>query len=265
MREDIDFDPPRQAQQPASVTATTQSSPSMPIQDSLEDPVDDAMMVDSNALGLSASLKNQAHRNSKGKMFWENFSETSSVGGSRTTPPPPGPPRGSSSGMSLDDMNMDSPFANSGQGGSNGCFMFPMNTTPSSGNDTPQPSGSSSMPTTEQPLPPSVADVTRRLTKRRRDDDLDPVSFKRRAVSPGMSVQGSPIMQSPMQHAPWGSRPGSNGGDRGGRNDTPNSETSGSGNGNGNGGSGDKARAKGRIGFQGMVDTNDGITRLSIE
>jgi hypothetical protein len=121
------------------------------------------------------------------------------------------------------------------------------------------------MPTTEQPLPPSVADVTRRLTKRRRDDDLDPVSFKRRAVSPGMSVQGSPIMQSPMQHAPWGSRPGSNGGDRGGRNDTPNSETSGSGNGNGNGGSGDKARAKGRIGLQGMVDTNDGITRLSIE
>ncbi|KAH8775419.1 hypothetical protein F5883DRAFT_488781 [Diaporthe sp. PMI_573] len=248
VREDIDFDPPRQVPQPASVTATTQSSPNMPIQDSLEDAVDDAMMVDSNALGLSGSLKHQAHRNSKGKMFWENFSETSSMGGSRTTPPPPGPPRGSSSGMSLDDMNMDSPFANSGPGGSNGGFI-----------------GSSSMPTTEQPLPPSVADVTRRLTKRRRDDDLDPVSFKRRAVSPGMSVQGSPIMQSPMQHAPWGSRPGSNGGDRGGRNDTPNSETSGSGNGNGNGGSGDKARAKGRIGLQGMVDTNDGITRLSIE
>lgn len=267
VREDIDFDPPRQVQQPASAAATTQSSPSMPVQDSLEDAVDDAMMVDSNALGLSGSLKHQAHRNSKGKMFWENFSETSSMGGSRTTPPPPGPPRGSSSGLSLDDMNMDSPFANTGPGGSNGGFMFPMNTTPSSGNDTPQPSGSSSMPTTEQPLPPSVADVTRRLTKRRRDDDLDPVSFKRRAVSPGMSVQGSPIMQSPMQHAPWGSRPGSNGGDRGGRNDTPNSETSGSGNGNGNsnGGSGDKARAKGRIGFQGMVDTNDGITRLSIE
>lgn len=96
------------------------------------------------------------------------------------------------------------------------------------------------------------------MGKRRRDDDLDPVQFKRRAVSPGMSVHNSPIMQSPMQHAPWGPRPGSNG-DKSG-NGTPSE--------NGAGGSGEKrpsASHKGRVGFQGMVDTNDGITRLSIE
>lgn len=258
VREDVDFEPPRQAPQAAPMTATAQSSPSMPIQDSLDETSEDAMMVDSNALCLSSSFKQQAQKNSKGRMFWETFSETSSVGGTRTTPPPPGPPRGSSSGMSLDDMNMDSPSTYSGPAGNSG-FMFPMTTTNSSGNDTPQLSGSSSMQPAEQHPPPSVADVTRRLTKRRRDDDLDPVSFKRRAVSPGLSVQGSPIMQSPMQHAPWGSRPGSNGNAGGEKGGTPGSEGSIGGN------TGDKARAKGRVGYQGMVDTNDGITRLSIE
>lgn len=259
VREDVDFEPPRQVQQPAAPsTATAQSSPSLPIQDSMEETTEDAMMVDSNALYLSGSFKQQAQKNSKGRMFWETFSETSSVGGTRTTPPPPRPPRGSSSGMSLDDVNMDSPSTYSGPTGNNG-FIFPMTTTNSSGNHTPQMSGSSSMPAAEQHPPPSVADVTRRLTKRRRDDDLDPVSFKRRAVSPGLSVQGSPIMQSPMQHAPWGSRPGSNGNAGGEKGGTPNSEGSAGGN------VGDKARAKGRVGYQGMVDTNDGITRLSIE
>ena len=258
VREDVDFEQPRQAPQPVPTTATAQSSPSMPMQDSVEETAEDAMMVDSNALCLSSSFKQQAQKNSKGRIFWETFSETSSVGGTRTTPPPPGPPRGSSSGMSLDDVPMDSPSTYSGPTGNSG-FMFPMTTTNSSGNDTPQLSGSSSMPAAEQHPPPSVADVTRRLTKRRRDDDLDPVSFKRRAVSPGLSVQGSPIMQSPMQHAPWGSRPGSNGNTGGEKGGTPGSEGS-------NGGNvGDKARAKGRVGYQGMVDTNDGITRLSIE
>lgn len=213
------------------------------------------MMMDSNALGLSSTFQKQAQMNSKGKAFWDTFSETGSVNGAAvTTPPPQSLVRGSSSGMSLEDMNMDSPCAPSQPTGING-FMFPMTGTSSSGNDTPQPSTSSSLQQSQpgQP-PPSAAEITRRInTKRRRDDDFDPGSFKRRAVSPGMSVHNSPIMQSPMQHAPWGSRPGSNAGDKAGSGSE----------------SGEKgARTNGhkaRVGYQGMVDTNDGITRLSIE
>lgn len=252
----MDLEPPRP-------TATQQSSPSLPLQDSMEEMPEDAMVVDSSGLGLSSSFKQQAQKNSKGRMFWETFSETSSVGGARTTPPPSGPPRGSSSGMSMEDMMMDSPSLHPQISGNSG-FIFPMTTTSSSGGDTPQPSGSSSMPPSDH-APPSAAEITRRfnMVKRRRDDDLDPVSFKRRAVSPGMSVHNSPVMQSPMQHAPWGPRPGSNGGDRSGGG-TPSDNGAGSGGGSA---SGEKRPSvhKGRVGYQGMIDTNDGITRLSIE
>lgn len=235
----------------------------MPIQDSLEDPLlEDAMMVDnSNPLGLSSSFKQQAQKNSKGRQFWETFSETSSVGGGpRTTPPPV--PRGSMS-MS-DDVNMDSPSLNAGPSGQNG-YIFPMTTTPSSGGHTPQPSasGSSSLPPGSSAdaahPPPSAEQITRRFNmgKRRRDDDLDPVSFKRRAVSPGMSVHNSPIMQSP---APWGPRPGSNGDKSGGGTPSENGASV-----SGSGGEKKPSVSKGRVGYQGMIDTNDGITRLSIE
>lgn len=92
---------------------------------------------------------------------------------------------------------------------------------------------------------PSAAEVTRRINnKRRRDDDLDSASFKRRAVSPGMSVHNSPVIQSPMQReTSWGSRPGNNGDSK-----------------STNGAGGTK-----RIGYQGMVDTNDGLMKMSIE
>lgn len=72
-------------------------------------------------------------------------------------------------------------------------------------------------------------------------------------------------MQSPMQReaVPWGSRPGSNGGDRAGS--SAQSE-SGSISGGKSGGSGGGSNGgKGRFGFKGMVDTNDGIMRMSIE
>ncbi len=65
------------------------------------------------SMGLSSSFKQQAFKNSKGKSFWDTFSECSSVGGARTSPPPPAfpptfMPRGSSSGIS-EDAGMDSP------------------------------------------------------------------------------------------------------------------------------------------------------------
>lgn len=266
----MDLEHPRMPPQPKS----THSSPSMPVQDSLEE--EDAMMVDSNSLGLSSSFKQQAQKNSKGRVFWDTFSETSSIGGGAQTtpPPPPGAPRGSSAGLSsLDDIAMDSPSLNGGPSGANG-YIFPMTTTSSSGGDTPHMLASGSASSSMPPLagtsmipehtPPSAAEITRRFNmgKRRRDDDLDPVSFKRRAVSPGMSVHNSPVMQSPMQHPPWGPRPGSNGGDKG---------SSGSGGGSAagtpseNGEKRPTGAPKGRVGYQGMIDTNDGITRLSIE
>jgi len=259
---------------------STMSSPNLAA-DNLDDIPEDAMMMDSGpGLGLSASFKQQALKNSKGKDFWDTFSETSGNGGRRgpprITPPPPlfGLPRGSSAGLSVDDLNMDSPSNASSNGTRDPTNPFavpgPVTASSSSGNDTPgqQQQGAviatstnnntatgTGYVTASSGMPPSAAEITRRInSKRRRDDDLDPVSFKRRAVSPGMSVHNSPIMQSPLQRdaAPWGSRPGSVGGDTTGKSGAP-SET------------GSQGSRKARVGYQGMVDTNDGITKLSIE
>lgn len=244
-------------------------------------------------LGLPGTFKQQALKNSKGKMFWDTFSETGSngVGGARVTPPPPlfGFPRGSSAGLSLEDVSMDSPSASS-NGASANPFVLPapITTASSSGNDSPQVGNSQgSAPGLMYmgcfPGPPSAAEITRRInSKRRRDDDFDPVSIKRRAVSPGMSVHNSPIMQSPLQRdmVPWGSRPGSVGGDAANKpasvSSAPSengSQAGGAGGGGGantggnnsGGGPGRVGGNKGRVGFQGMIDTNDGITKLSIE
>ncbi|EJT80628.1 hypothetical protein GGTG_00623 [Gaeumannomyces tritici R3-111a-1] len=248
---------------------------------------DDAMMVDSSALqggggGLSSSYKLRALRNLRGgRAVWDTFSDTSSTGAGVTTPPPPPPPpsllpRGSSSAMTVgsntDDMSMDSPSTASG-----GIFPMSLNTRSSSGGDTPQQqqqqlqqqqaggvgTAAATAAAAAAAAVPSAAEITRRInSKRRRDDDLDPVSFKRRAVSPGVSAHGSPVMQSPLQRdmVPWGSRPGSNGHDRPGSGAPSESGGSQSGGGRGGGGGG-----KGRVGYQGMVDTNDGITKLSID
>ncbi|RYO93031.1 hypothetical protein DL764_008051 [Monosporascus ibericus] len=174
-------------------------------------------------------------------------------------------PRGSSSGIS-EDVNMDSPSLSAGSAntsvwGPGAGFTLGGNGTENQRSDMPQQTtpGFGS----QGGIPPTAAEITRRINnKRRRDDDFDPVSFKRRAVSPGMSVHNSPIMQSPMQRdmAPWGSRPGSNhGGDK--HSATP----SDSGNSAGNNGGRAVNGPKGRVGFQGMVDTNDGLMRMSIE
>lgn len=234
--------PPSAAMESTQTTATATTAPSSPTltqQDSMEDVADEDMMVDLS-IGLSSSFKQHAMKNSKGKTFWDTFSESSSIGGARTTPPPAAfLPRGSSSGVS-EDVAMDSPSLG---GLGNG------------------------------QIPPTAAEITRRInSKRRRDDDFDPVSFKRRAVSPGMSAHNSPIMQSPLQRdvQPWGSvsRPSSNGGEK-----APSSAPSETGNSTPGALSGASSTAapsgrvngKGRVGFQRMIDTNDGIMRMSIE
>lgn len=254
-------------------------------QDSMDDV--DTMMMDSNGSSSgngnttpgaipggipgSSSFKQQVLKNSKGKMFWDTFSESGASSNGMRTPPNFALPRGSSSAMSIDDMSMDSPSSKSESQPKQGPTPFAL---PPPGNP-PTTSSSSSTTLAGTSFPgaangvPTAAEITRRINnKRRRDDDLDPISFKRRAVSPGM---GSPIMQSPMQRdlAPWGpssSRPGSVNGD-GVKQQQENLH-------NGNivvGGAttpvhGRPSFSTGkRVGLQGMVDTNDGITRLSIE
>ena len=332
---------------------TVLSSPNLATHDSLEEINDDIMMMDptASALGVTGTFKQQAMKNSKGKVFWDTFSETSSSGATqRVTPPPPafGLARASSSGIGLEDISMGSPSASS-NGGANQSnpFVLPtggtQTTTSSSGHGTPlgppghgshnnnnnhsnthnhnhnqnnnnitgssNPNSQTTTTTTLPPhgppmpmpmsTPPTAAEITRRInSKRRRDDDLDPVSIKRRAVSPGMSVHNSPVMQSPLQRdmEPWGgpsgsgtgnngggggsgsamsmsSRPGSVGGDSSagggggwavGRSGSGAGSENGSAHGGGGGGS-SRGGGKVRVGFQGMVETNDGITRLSIE
>jgi hypothetical protein len=209
---DVDLEPTRHPS--ISTSTTTHSSPSLgpQTQDSLEGIPEDDIMADIST-GLSSSFKQHAMRNSKGKDFWDTFSDEKN----RTPPPPNFLPRGSSSGMS-DDILLDSP-------------------TPPMPNEHRHSSPSRSA--TPQP---THAEMTQKMNKkRRRDDDFDPSSFKRRAVSPGMSAHNSPIMQSPMQRDPWGARPASNG--EKSINGLPTK----------------------RIGLQGMVDTNDSLMKMSIE
>ncbi|KAI2628861.1 hypothetical protein GGR54DRAFT_367618 [Hypoxylon sp. NC1633] len=248
--------------------STAQSSPHLATtQEFLDDIPEVDMMTDG---GLASTFQQQAMKNSKGKNFWDTFSEASSVAGTRVTPPPSVfLPRESSSGIS-EDVSMDSPSLSSGLNNF-GIFGLGPGSGPGTGgpgsesqkSDAPQrtPSGPISQGSS---VPPTAAEITRRINnKRRREDDFDPNSFKRRAVSPGMnSVHNSPITQSPLQRdmAPWGSRPGSNhGGDKASA--TPSENGSAGGNGGGRPISG----AKGRVGFQGMTDTNEGLMRMSIE
>ncbi|KAI0554029.1 hypothetical protein F4679DRAFT_393860 [Xylaria curta] len=248
--------------------STAQSSPKFtPTQEPFDEIPDDDLMSDST---LSSSFKQQVMKNSKGKNFWDTFSETGSISGTRVTPPPPTIlPRGSSSGIS-EDINMDSPSMSTSSGNT-GLFGpgtgFHSHGSETRKSETPQPTASAT-PSQTGSVPPTAAEITRRINNKRRrgDDDLDPHVFKRRAVSPGMSVHNSPIMQSPLQrdNMTWGSRPGSNhGGDK--ASGTPSENGSSGGNTNGSTAGRPIAGAKGRVGFQGMSDTNDGLMRMSIE
>ncbi|KAF4627872.1 hypothetical protein G7Y89_g10281 [Cudoniella acicularis] len=215
---DMDLEP----RHPSISSTTAHSSPSLgpTTQDSLEGIPEDDIMADISS-GLSSSFKQHAMRNSKGKEFWDTFTDEKS-----RTPPPQFLPRGSSSGIS-DDILLDSP-------------------TPPIPGTTDHPLSSPSRSSTPLPVCPTAAEITQKVNKkRRRDDDFDPSSFKRRAVSPGMSAHNSPVMQSPMQRdvTPWGARPSSNGeAGKIGTNGVPK-----------------------RVGFQGMIDTNDGLMKMSIE
>ncbi|KAF2494548.1 hypothetical protein BU16DRAFT_527617 [Lophium mytilinum] len=206
--------------------------------------------------GLFGAFNVGLPTNSGGRNFWSNFEPQSQA----HTPPPPFFPRASSSAVS-DDINMDSPSVSSAS-----------TSLPSTSVAGAQPGKDRS--STPQPLaPPTAADGLKKSNKRRRDDDLDMNSIKRRAVSPSFSVHNSPILsQSPGQrdNGIWSTA------------QKPSREGSVSGTGTSNGAStghaaGERSNSGGslasatpnlgpkRIGLQGMTDTNDGLMKMSIE
>lgn len=215
--------------------STTHSSPSLgpTTQESLERISEDDLMTDLSS-SISGSFKHQAIRNSKGKEFWETFDDQP------RTPNLASLARASSSVLG-DEISVDLALSST----QSSSFALP-SSLPTNSTDHSLSSPSRSTTPQSAAVGPTAADITRKINnKRRRDDDFDMVSLKRRAVSPGMSVHNSPVMQSPMQreHAPWGSRPPS-------------------------GGDGVKSTNGGpakRVGFQGMENTNDGLMKMSIE
>lgn len=192
---------------------------------------------------LSNNFTRQAIKNSGGMEFWNTFDDRV------RTPPPPLFPRDSSSGIS-EDMNMDTPQSSA------------VSIGPRADRQKSQHSSRSRSQTPQPASMPSPAEISWKVGKRRRDDDLDAYSFKRRAVSPGLSLQSSPVLpQSPAQkdNGWWGLPPKTN------RDVPPGTVTSERANSNGSVSSSNGHGLPKRVGFQGMSDTNDGLMNMSIE
>jgi hypothetical protein len=225
-----------------SATASTVVQPPTPYTDEpLDSSPDDNEdnMSDPKAPSSVEPFSRHAQRNSAGLGFWNDFDDR------YRTPPPQMQPREGSSGMSDENMSLD-------------------NTTVASSLENPslaslQRSRSrSTTPLAGYPQP-TAGDVARKVNnKRRRDDDFDSASFKRRAVSPGMSVASSPVMpQSPVfsSEKSWGLPPPVAAKPNGHENGRSNSGGSSVSNGNG----------MKRVGMQGMMETNDAIMAMSID
>lgn len=171
------------------------------------------------------SFSKQASRNSGGVEFWNSFDE-------RYRTPPPLRHAGASSAPD-DDILMD---------------MTPSTTT------APDAKSRSRSSTPHAPGTSAIGEIRR---KRRREDDFDPNLIKRRAVSPSVSVQSSPVLthsSTVIDNGPniWG--PPSKLG-------PPFSERPSAENGNRNTHPG---TAK-RVGLQGMTEASDGFMNMSIE
>lgn len=135
----------------------------------------------------------------------------------------------------------------------------------------------------QPPNLPTVAEMSRKINnKRRRDDDLDINTFKRRAVSPGMSVQSSPVLgQSPVSSTGcWparlsreGSQPNSANASAEERERSTSVIPSTASNGIVSGSAGPQQQpahptpnlGPKRVGLQGMTDTNDNLMSLTLE
>ena len=196
-----------------------------------------------------------AKRNSGGLGFWNNFEHTppSNIYRYRTPPPP--------SLLQQDSNVSDDLMASNGtmfgDSGHHESLIRQLHRARSrSRSTTPLASVAAAQAMSNMQNgnnAPTAGDVARKVNnKRRRDDDFDPASFKRRAVSPGManSAQSSPVVpQSPTLNndKTWGRPPMKSQGDR-----------SNSGSSVSNGG-------PKRVGLQGMTEASDGFMSMSID
>ncbi|KAF2794530.1 hypothetical protein K505DRAFT_241982 [Melanomma pulvis-pyrius CBS 109.77] len=241
-------------------SATAHSSPTLlpampgldgPLEGVPEEGSESGMSLDSStARGLFAAFTVGATKNSSGRGFWnlpDNPAHT----------PPPSFPRAGSSAIS-EDISMDSPPVSISS------------TSLPSTHATAAPEHGSvhgwgvSRSSTPQPLVPlNAVDGLKKSNKRRRDDDLDGNSIKRRAVSPGVSVQNSPVLsQSPAQRdsSVWGTTA------KAGRENSVGGHAAGE-RSNSGGSVSIMTPSLGpkRVGLQGMTDTSDGFMKMSIE
>ncbi|KAJ4349538.1 uncharacterized protein N0V89_008154 [Didymosphaeria variabile] len=243
----------RQVRESDADPSTAQSSPNLlptvpgldgPLEGVPEEESESGMSLDSSTTkGLFAAFGLQ--KNSNGRDFWQRDAPAQ-------TPPPPSFPRAGSSAVS-EDISMDSPTVSSTS------TSLPSGTATANSDGFVHP-GSVSRSSTPQPLAPlTAADGLKKSSKRRRDDDLDEYSIKRRAVSPGLSVHNSPVLsQSPANRDLWGSAKLTK---------EPSSGAVVSGERSNSGGSITMTPSLGpkRIGLQGMTDTSDGLMKMSIE
>jgi hypothetical protein len=193
------------------------------------------------------SFSKHASRHSGGVDFWN------SLDGRYRTPPPT---RAGGAFNADEDIAMD---------------MTP-STTIGSTVDYKQRSRSST------PHAPGMSAIGEICRKRRRDDDFDPNLFKRRAVSPSVSAQSSPVLNHSSTvdtNGPniWGP-PSKLGPPFSERPASENGNGNANGNGGGNGGTGNAgngnrtsfhAGTTKRVGLQGMTEASDGFMNMSIE
>lgn len=246
-------------------TATAASSPCLlpAVPESIAEEFGEELLAGDNAQNKGLGVMNfaaQASRNSGGLDYWNRFDPSIM----RTPPPPPSFARQGSS-LLPSDMALDSPstFQHNNDGP-----LYRRPRARSSASDASEaffPTSSSST-TATAPSAPVNDDVVLKKFKRRREDDFDIATIKRRAVSPGMSAQNSPV----LTHSPssrdlggggmWGLPPPPGERKREGELREVRSNSGGSSVGGGGGlGMGKK------LGLQGMVDTHDGLMKMSIE
>jgi len=283
------------ASRPGTATGTAPSSPTLlaAVPESAQEDFfgppelgNDATPSGSRGLGM-LNFAAHASRHSGGREYWARFDTSSGV--RRSTPPPPPPAFARHASSVVSDTSMDSPagslpnHSNSISGGAGDVYstwrrprarssaseaseaLFGGGATTTGGNYSSN-SGSG-----------MNDDVAIKKFKRRREDDFDIATIKRRAVSPGMmgsgSAQNSPVLtqSSPSAAGLWGLPPPSSSSERKEKcvGDTSGSQIVGSGvrsNSGGSTGHGGVIGQQGKkLGLQGMVDTNDGLMKMSIE
>lgn len=250
-------------------TATAQSSPNLlpAVLESAQEDFGHELEAESlnghsqAARGLGMNFAAHASRNSGGMDYWTRFDPSTQ----RTPPPPPSNFLRQSSSMMSDISLLDSsdaastplyrrPRARSSASDASEAFVPPSQPQPAAMND----------------------DMHLKKFKRRREDDFDIATIKRRAVSPGMSAQNSPVLtHSPSQkeaNAAWGQPPERRREDGSSLPGSQNGQVSRQGSGGSlasmgtltpvvsGGGPGGR-----KLGLQGMVDTNEGLMNMSLD